>query len=54
MPARHTRSRDGLAYGAIFGGSDGLMSILGPVMFAASRYPRLVFPIALMGAVSAS
>jgi VIT1/CCC1 family predicted Fe2+/Mn2+ transporter len=39
---------------AIFGASDGLMSILGPVMFTASRYPRLVFPVALMGAVSAS
>ncbi len=39
---------------AIMGGSDGLMSILGPVMFTASRYPRLVFPVALMGAVSAS
>ncbi len=39
---------------AIFGASDGLMSILGPVMFFASRDPRLVFPVALMGAVSAS
>ena len=30
------------------------MSILGPVMFFASRDPRYVFPVALMGAVSAS
>jgi len=30
------------------------MSILGPVMFTASRYPHLVFPVAFMGAVSAS
>jgi VIT1/CCC1 family predicted Fe2+/Mn2+ transporter len=43
-----------LASQAIFGGSDGVMSILGPVMFTASRYPRLVFPVALMGAVSAA
>ena len=43
-----------LAGEAIFGCSDGLMSILGPVMFTASRYPHLVFPVALMGAVSAS
>ena len=39
---------------AVFGGSDGAMSILGPVMFFASRNPALVFPVALMGAVSAS
>jgi VIT1/CCC1 family predicted Fe2+/Mn2+ transporter len=43
-----------LAGEAVFGASDGLMSILGPVMFFASRDPRLVFPVALMGAVSAS
>jgi Protein of unknown function (DUF1003) len=30
------------------------MSILGPVMFTASRYPRLVFPVAFMGAVSSA
>lgn len=46
--------RRDLARQAIFGSSDGLMSILGPVMFFASRNPRLVFPVALMGAVSAS
>jgi hypothetical protein len=46
--------RRSLAYEVIFGGSDGLMSIMGPVMFTASRYPMLVFPVALMGAVSAS
>jgi protein-S-isoprenylcysteine O-methyltransferase Ste14 len=39
---------------AVFGASDGLMSILGPVMFIASRSPALVFPVAVMGAVSAS
>lgn len=39
---------------AVFGASDGLMSILGPVMFTASRYPNMVFPVAIMGAVSAS
>ena len=43
-----------LAGEAIFGASDGLMSILGPVMFFASRNPRLVFPVAFMGAVSAA
>ena len=43
-----------LAGTAVFGASDGLMSILGPVMFTASRWPGLVFPIAVMGAVSAS
>lgn len=39
---------------AAFGASDGLMSILGVVMFIASRSPSLVFPVAVMGAVSAS
>jgi hypothetical protein len=39
---------------AAFGASDGLMSILGPVMFVGSRYPALVFPVAVMGAVSAA
>lgn len=43
-----------LAGTAVFGASDGLMSILGPVMFTASRYPSLVFPVAVMGAVSAA
>jgi VIT1/CCC1 family predicted Fe2+/Mn2+ transporter len=43
-----------LASQAIFGSSDGLMSILGPIEFTASRYPHLVFPVAFMGAVSAS
>lgn len=44
----------GLAAQVIFGGSDGVLSILGPVMFTASRYPHQVFPVALMGAVSAA
>lgn len=39
---------------AAFGASDGLMSILGVVMFIASRSPSLVVPVAVMGAVSAS
>ena len=39
---------------AVFGASDGLMSILGPIMFTAARAPHLVFPIAVMGAVSAA
>lgn len=43
-----------LAGTAVFGSSDGLMSILGVVMFIASRSPSLVFPVAVMGAVSAS
>jgi hypothetical protein len=43
-----------LAGTAVFGGSDGLMSILGVVMFIASRSPSLVVPVAVMGAVSAS
>jgi hypothetical protein len=49
-----TDARAKLAGEAVFGGSDGLMSILGPVMFFASRDPRYVFPVAFMGAVSAS
>lgn len=44
----------GTAGTAVFGGSDGLMSILGPMMFIASRYPAAVFPVAVMGAISAS
>jgi hypothetical protein len=44
----------GVAGAAVFGASDGLMSILGSVMFTASRWPQLVFPIAFMGAVSAA
>jgi len=43
-----------LAGTAVFGGSDGLMSILGVVMFIASRSTALVFPVAVMGAVPAS
>lgn len=43
-----------LARQAVLGASDGVMSILGPVMFTASRYPHLVFPVAFMGAVSAA
>ena len=39
---------------AVFGASDGLMSILGVVMFIASRSPSLVVPVAVMGAVSAA
>lgn len=39
---------------AVFGASDGLMSIFGVVVFIAARDPRLVFPAALMGAVSAA
>jgi VIT1/CCC1 family predicted Fe2+/Mn2+ transporter len=43
-----------LAGTAVFGASDGLISILGVVLFIASRQPDLVFPVAVMGAVSAS
>lgn len=39
---------------AAFGASDGLMSIFGITVFVAARYPALVFPAALMGAVSAA
>jgi hypothetical protein len=39
---------------AVFGASDGLMSILGVVVFIASRSPSLVLPAAAMGAVSAA
>jgi len=39
---------------AVFGVSDGLMSILGVVLFIAARSPALVFPAALMGGVSAA
>lgn len=38
---------------AVFGCSDGLMSVLGIVVFIASRAPSLVFGAAVMGAVSA-
>jgi len=41
-----------VAGAAVFGASDGLMSILGPVMFTASRWPQLVFPIAVSAACS--
>jgi VIT1/CCC1 family predicted Fe2+/Mn2+ transporter len=39
---------------AVFGASDGLMSILGVVVFIASRSPSLVLPAALMGALSSA
>lgn len=39
---------------AVFGASDGLMSILGVVLFIASRSPSLVFGAATVGAVSAA
>jgi hypothetical protein len=39
---------------AVFGASDGLMSILGIILFVASRSPGLVFGAAFMGAVSAA
>lgn len=39
---------------AAFGASDGLMSILGILLFIAARSPSLAFLAALMGAVSAA
>lgn len=39
---------------AVFGASDGVMSIFGITVFIAARYPSLVFVAALMGAVSAA
>lgn len=39
---------------AAFGVSDGVMTILGVVVFVAARSPSLVFPVALMGSVSGS
>jgi len=39
---------------AVFGASDGLMSILGVTLFIASRDAALVFPVAFMGAVGAA
>ncbi|MGH3266919.1 MAG: VIT1/CCC1 transporter family protein [Trebonia sp.] len=39
---------------AVLGASDGLMSVLGVVVFIASRSPSLVFAAAVMAAVSAA